>query len=130
MTKKKIYFSCLVLINQARLEHNSKSPLYSPIIGLFWNCFFFILSKNNLKKLPAETIRLVCCHKQSQFSTLPFSMTNVLCSFSFTENFFSRNKHSSILIKQATRNLLTRVGQFSVIKPAYNSVFVAALHLT
>lgn len=48
-TKKNFYFSCLVLISQARLEHNSKSPLYSPIIGLFWNCFFSFYPKTTWK---------------------------------------------------------------------------------
>lgn len=54
---KQIYFSCLVLISQARLEHNSKNPLCSPIIWLFWGCFCHLIQKQ-LEKTSSRNYKI------------------------------------------------------------------------
>lgn len=104
---KQIYFhACFAKLSQA-LTSFYKSivfPNHRAISGLL---FLILPRKKTGKKLQPETMKSVCCHKQSQFNMLPFSVANVLCRSSNLTTFSLRtssvrNKHSRILIKQTT----------------------------
>lgn len=108
--KKQIYFPGLFWISQSRLKYNSQKstvfPSHRNILGLS----LLVSCRNNLKKLPTETLRSVCCHKlfhtsphcQSQwqrfYAEFPISLLSSRTSS-------VKTKESSTQIRQITKDL-------------------------
>lgn len=92
--KKQIYFPGLFWISQSRLKYNSQKstvfPSHRNILGL--SC---LMQKQLEKASNRNTEISVLSQTISHFTTLPVSMTKVLCWIShlsaFIENFFSKN---------------------------------------
>lgn len=93
--KKQIYFLSLFLINQSRLKHNSQKPSVLQSQEYCGVVFSHLMQKQLEKASNRNTEISVLSQTISHFSTLPVSMTKVLCRsshlFAFIKNFFSKN---------------------------------------